>query len=155
MIYCIDACSLISAWKDNYPPDHFQTLWDKLDSLIDEGRLLSSKEVLLELERQDDNLHLWAEARQSIFLEADIQTQRCVSQIVTAFPTFVPETSPDGVWADPYLIAISKTRRCILVTGEKLAGPGAKRPKIPNICNEMGIQWCTIIGLIRLEGWQF
>ena len=154
MIYCIDTSSLVD-WSDYYPPDVFPTLWDKLDWLIAEGRLISSKEVLLELKRQDDDLYRWAASRHSTFIEPDSDTQKCLGDIMARFPTFAPDTTPDGVWADPYLIAMAKTKGYMLVTGEKSAGKGAKHPKIPNVCDAAGVRWCSLLEFIRLEKWQF
>ena len=72
MSYCIDTSALLGAWVRWYPPEMFPTLWDKVDALIENHRLISSEEVLQELERKEgDTLHAWAKQRHSIFLPLD------------------------------------------------------------------------------------
>jgi len=38
------------------------------------------------------------------------------------------------------VIALAKAFNAVVVTGEKMVGPGAKTPKIPNICRDLQIQ---------------
>lgn len=156
-MYCIDASSLIHGWRRDYPPDIFQSLWDQLDELARQGKLFSSVEVLSELERGGDDLYKWAKEREHIFLEADAETQKFLSSIVESFPKFVPSTSNDGIWADPYLIAFAAANKWIVVTGEKTIGPapGAKKMNIPNVCQALGIEYIDLLQLIRKEGWRF
>jgi hypothetical protein len=155
MTYCIDTSSLIHAWRRDYPPDVFQSLWTHLDGLIQAGRLYSPVEVLLELERGGDEIHQWAKAHGEMFLEVDKEVEKTVGRIVDAFPAFLPATSSDGAWADPYVVAFAVTRGWVVVTGEKAAGPGSKRVKIPNVCQELGVGCICFLDLIRGEGWRF
>ena len=63
MTYCFDTSAFIAAWIENYPPDVTPKLWSNhLPSLIDAGRLVTPKDVLLELEKKagkDDGLYDW------------------------------------------------------------------------------------------------
>jgi hypothetical protein len=77
-----------------------------------------------------------------------------VSEVVARFPQFVPERSPDGIWADPYVIALAKVDNLVVVTGEKKAAPNAK-PHIPNVCDALGVECIPLLHLFRREGWQF
>ncbi len=153
-MYCIDTSAIIQAWRD-YPPDVFQPLWDQLDLLMQQGRLISSVEVLLELERGGDKVYAWARQRGYAFLEADGKVQRAVTRIVNDFPSFVPKDSHDGIWADPYVVAIAETNGGTVITGEKRAPGNAKRIKIPNVCDARGVPCMEILELIRREGWRF
>lgn len=154
-MYCIDTSALIHGWRRDYPPDVFQSLWDHLDRLAKQGRLFSSIEVLIELERGGDDIFRWAKDRESIFCEADEEVQKVLGTIVDNFPSFVPADSPDGVWADAYVIAFAAAKNWTVVTGEKPVGPGAKRLKIPNVCQAMGVNCIDFLQLIRKEGWRF
>ena len=154
-MYCIDTSSLISAWRFDYPPDIFRSLWTQLDELIKQNRIFSSLEVLLELKQGGDAIYEWANARNHIFLEADDKIQTAVSSIMDKYPSFIPEFSAHGIWADPYIIAMAHIKSLTVVTGEKANGPGAKKPKIPNICQNLGIECIDFLSLIRQEGWMF
>ena len=41
--------------------------------------------------------------------------------------------------ADPWVIACAKAHGFVVVTQEQLAGPGTKKIKIPNICDELDV----------------
>jgi len=56
--------------------------------------------------------------------------------------------------ADPFVIALAKVEDLIVVTGERATNNLAK-PKIPDVCNDMGIECINILDLMRREGWQF
>jgi hypothetical protein len=154
-MYCIDTSSLITAWRFVYPPDIFPAIWTQLDELIKQHKLISAKEVLLELKIGADAIYDWANARDYMFLESDETVQRVVTDIINKYPTFIPDYSPHGIFADPYVIAISSVKKLILVTNEKASGAGAKKPKIPNICRDLNIECIDFLSLIRREGWIF
>ena len=57
--YCIDTSAILDGWVRHYPIDTFPALWDRLDRLVDSGRLCTSDEVLRELEAKDDDALAW------------------------------------------------------------------------------------------------
>lgn len=130
-------------------------MWNHLIELAQAERLFAPDEVLLELERGGDDIYQWAKELDYMFLQPNEEVQQVVSQIVESYPLFVPDVSSDGIWADPYVIALAKVNNAIVVTGEKTVGPEAKRPKIPNICLDLQIDCIDFLQLIRLEGWKF
>ena len=74
--YCIDTSSHHGCLDPLVPIDHFPGLWKQMELLIKQGRLISSEEVLHEIERKDDTLHDWVKQRSSMFvtIDDDIQT---------------------------------------------------------------------------------
>src|SRR3972149_394297 len=52
--YSIDTSALLDAWVRWYPPDLFPKLWQNIEALVIEQRLLATEEVLIELEKKDD-----------------------------------------------------------------------------------------------------
>ena len=154
MKYCIDTSALMDAWVRWYPQEMFPTLWDKMDELLAAGRLISSEEVLLELERKEgDTLHAWAQERQQFFLPLDVTIQGCASRIMTSHPRLVDGRTGKS-FADPWIIATADTHKCIVVTGEKPTGQ-RERPKIPDVCRDMNLRCISFVDLIRHEKWRF
>jgi len=132
----------------------FPALWDKMDTLIEDGRLISSEEVLQELERKEgDTLHEWAKERHHLFLPLNDDIQNCALQIMTDHPKLVDERTGKS-FADPWVIATAKTNACIVVTGE-FPSESQNRPKIPDVCRDMDIRYIRIVDLIREEQWRF
>ncbi|MGB9141127.1 MAG: DUF4411 family protein, partial [Aestuariivirga sp.] len=62
-VYSIDSSALIHGWRRVYRPKNFGLVWERLDILMDEGRLRSSIEVYNELEKKDDELFKWCKER--------------------------------------------------------------------------------------------
>jgi hypothetical protein len=154
-MYWFDTSAFLHGWKRDYPPDVFASLWLNLDKLISSSRLFAPDEVLYELERGGDDIFAWAKQRKFVFQAPEAAVQEIVSRIVEEHPSFVPETSHDGVWADPWVIAFAIHTNGRVVTGEKPTGPGAKILKIPNICGHYGINYLSLLDVIRLEDWKF
>lgn len=144
----------MDAWIRWYPQDMFPTLWCKVDALIDDGRLISSEEVLLELERKEgDALHKWAKEREHIFLPLDTTIQACASQIMNDYPRLVDGRTGKS-YADPWVIATASANDHVVVTGEQATGK-PDRPKIPDVCAGMSISCINFVTLIRREQWRF
>ena len=154
MNYCIDTSALIGAWIRWYPQEMFPSLWERVDTLIDDDRLISSEEVLHELERKEgDTLHEWAKERHEVFLPLGDDIQTCASQIMTTHPRLVDGRTGKS-FADPWVIATAHTHKAIVVTEEKPTGK-RDRPKIPDVCRDMQVDCISFVDLIRQEEWRF
>ena len=68
MTYSLDSSVLITAWRRNYPPDVFPTLWSNLAELIEDGLIVASVEVRTELEKKDDEILAWTKKREHMYL---------------------------------------------------------------------------------------
>lgn len=152
-IYCIDTSALIQAHAD-YPQDAFPGFWAQLDALIDEGRLVSSIEVLRELKAHEgDAMHMWGKERKAVFLELSEEIQRAVQEIMAARPELAKQRL-NAHRADPFVIATAKVHGATVVTNEQRDGI-ARRPKIPLVCDGLGIGCVRFAQVIRAEGWVF
>lgn len=75
MTYSVDTSALMDAWVRYYPPDVFDTLWKRLDDLVEKSRLFAVDEVQRELAKQDDELHKWVTARPAMLVVLDESLQ--------------------------------------------------------------------------------
>lgn len=90
MRYGFDTSAILNAWRKHYPPDVFPTYWDRIDYLLKKGVLVASEEVLVELEKKDDEVHQWAMQRKQIFVPIDGQIQQAVRNILPSdLPTII------------------------------------------------------------------
>lgn len=100
-------------------------------------------------------MHRWARQRAEMFLDPDAAQQAMVGQMVAQFPGWIdPQTArPVG---DPFVIALARaaggTPRFV-VSHEVLGGPGAT--KIPNVCQQYGIEHLRLPDLFVRESWRF
>ncbi len=64
--YVIDACALIDTAKNyNISKKTFSNIWETLDKLVEDGRLISSTEILDEL--KDDDIEKWGKQHKEVF----------------------------------------------------------------------------------------
>ena len=152
--YCIDTSALIHAWRRAYPIRHFRPVWDQIDNLIEQKRLVSSVEVLIELERRDDDLHEWAAERKEMFVDIegdDLQIR--MQEIMGTYPRLV-DTRKNRSAADPFVIGLASLfdPPYIVITEE---GPTTKieKPHIPDVCVAEGIDCIKKLDLIQREDW--
>ena len=152
MIYCVDTSSLIAAWQERYPIENFPKLWDRMDELIGEARLVSPIEVFNEIKKRSDELYGWLKDRKDgIFRELDDQVQVEVANVLRRFPRLVADKKL-RTSADPFVIALARITGHQLVTEEKPTG-NLNRPNIPDVCAQLSVSTIGILQLIQREKW--
>ena len=65
--YSLDTNCFITSWQRTYPPDMFQPVWAHLERLADDGIVVVSNVVLLELERKADEVCAWCQDHEICF----------------------------------------------------------------------------------------
>lgn len=152
--YSVDTSALIDGLERYYPEDHFPGLWERMDELVSEGRLIISEEVWEEAQSKDAVVKAWCEPRKNtIIVPTDATVAQEVQRVLTGHERLVMNLKGRNR-ADPFVIAVAKIRGAIVVTGEGSDGTDS-RPKIPFVCNHLGIECIRLLDVIRLEGWSF
>lgn len=150
--YSIDTSAILDAWVRLYPPDIFRALWLNIESLINDEQLFATEEVLYELEKKEDEVFKWAK-KQKMFIPISVEIQQIASQVLSEFPRLV-DTRKDRTQADPFVIALAKHKNFTVVTSEKATGTPDK-PRIPIVCQNLGIKCINLIQFIRELNWRF
>lgn len=151
-VYSIDSSGLIHAWRRVYRPKNFAAFWEKLDELIEEGRLRASIEVYGEIEKKDDDLLVWCkERKEKLFVEIDAACEKEVKRLMRTYPRLV-DTTKGRSEGDPFVIALASasTPKMKVITEER---PGKTR--IPDVCRDESIDCCDLADMIEDEGWKF
>lgn len=155
--YSIDASSILDAWVRFYPIDTFPSFWSKFKGLVKDGSGIATKLIENEIKKKEDGCYNWFKENDlgGFFIELDIEIQKVVSDILRN-PNYqrLIEDRKGTFGADPFVIALAKVENLIVVTGER-ATNNIKKPKIPDVCREMGIKCFNILDLMRKEGWKF
>ena len=154
--YCIDTSSLV-ALKRNYPRKSLRALWDLLEQLADDGRLIAPHEVRRELDQVEDEMKTWAKARSGIFVPIDGEQGDALREIQAEFPGVSASAKP-GPHADPWCLALSLLRTragedLYLVNEEK--DTTTKSDKLPYVARHFKIQWARVLDIPSLEGLEF
>lgn len=145
MIYVFDNSS-ISKLKHFYPTV-FQSIWTELDSFIENGSIISTREVLNELKRGVANpvIDAWIDKNKHIF-QMPTHDELIFVREILAHKSFTSsigqkQTMAGTPVADPFIIALAKIKNGIVVTEEK---PKENSAKIPTICNHYNIRYMDL-----------
>jgi hypothetical protein len=156
--YCVDASSLIKL-KQDFPPSVFPAVWEKVEELAGNGRLIAPDEVAREVEN-DDVLGPWTKRHKKVFRRLDQQQIDLAKDIETRFPKLA-KPGKFGPAADPFVIALARlenqpspdlfeTPKCVVVTEE-----GRGPEQIPGACRHYKIDCVSLVELFQREGWVF
>lgn len=154
MIYVFDTGPFIALFR-NYYPKTFKTLWQLFDSMVDDGSIVSTREVRNEI-LFPPNLATWSKTHKDIFttptanetnVVRDIYAVKHFQQNIEAKKLFAGGNS-----ADPFVVAKAAVIEGAVVTTEE------KRPnaaKIPNICENFNVNCLSLEEFMEEEDWQF
>jgi hypothetical protein len=156
MIYVFDNSPLSALFK-NYYRGVFRTLWQGFDALVDAGQILSTREVLREIEDSSiEALREWAANHKDIFATPTAEEAAYVARIyeVRHFQQNIEAKKllKGGRNADPFVIARAALASSTVVTMEQFKDNAAK---IPNICLHFEVRCITLEEFMHAEGWTF
>jgi hypothetical protein len=156
MSYVFDNSPLSTLFK-NFYRNRFPSLWVLFDDLVATGRIVSTREVMREIEDgATESLRDWAAQNQQLFTVPTAAEGAFVTRIY-ASPHFQQNIEQQkilkgGKNADPFVIAKAAVVQGTVVTMELFKPNGVK---IPNICRHFNIQCVTLEEFMEQEGWQF
>lgn len=153
MPFSLDTSGILDAWVRHYPPDVFPAIWSQMDVSARNGEIFIIEEVVHELEKKDDGIHKWVKLREMAVVPIDSQVQENVVKIMAKYTRLVDSKKNRSV-GDPWVIALAKVRGLTVVTGEKATGNLAK-PKIPDVCKDLGLPCVEMIDFFRTQGWHW
>lgn len=133
--------------QQRQPRDIYPSVWNKIDELIDNGTIISSREVYDELSVGDDALAEWAKEKKDSFWPSEVSIQQRVRIILTEHRGLV-EGGKKKNNADPFVIALAQENKCAVVT-EEVRTNNPLSPKIPDVCEKYGVKYMNFIGFVR------
>jgi hypothetical protein len=155
-MYVFDT-SPFSALFKSYYPKRFPTLWGHFDALVAAGSIVSTREVLREIEDGPlQTLRDWSAIHQHLFPTPSAKEAGAVAELfkVGHFQQNIEQQKllKGGRNADPFVVARAMAEGGVVVTMELEKPNGAK---IPNICRHFGVGCMTLENFMEKEGWQF
>jgi len=156
MKYVFDTSPFSVLFK-NFYRKQFPTLWERFDELVEQGLIVSTREVAREI--QDcpiENLREWAREHENLFTTPTAAEAAVVSRIfaVRHFQQNIERQKlyKGGKCADPFVVARAVVESAAVVTMESLRPNSAK---IPNICERFEVSWFTLQSFMEREQWEF
>lgn len=134
----------------NFYPKRFPTMWKRINELVEDGTLVSTREVYHELDNAcgETHIHEWIENHKDIFLiptneECDIISQ--MFQIKQNLSIVKPKKIKRGApVADPFIIALAKIKDYCVVTQES-------SNRMPKVCASLGVECIDFEGFLERE----
>lgn len=153
MNYTLDTNILIGMVQ-RYPRDIFPSVWEALESSIDDGDACICQAVLDETDRAGDELHAWAKSYPYFACAITSEEVKLVGVISRDHPGWVREQLNA---ADPFVIAHAKAESRTIVTEENRKGPNTedRNQKIPNVAEEHSVECIKFFEFARRRHWTF
>lgn len=151
--YSFDTSSLLNGRRDLVPPATFPTLWANVEAMIDIGAIRSVDLVRDELAAREDEVHQWARAQTDLFVPLIREVQLAVRDVLAEHQRIIGVGSGRS-GADPFVIALARMHGGVVVTEETLSRNLIK-PKIPDVCDAMGVRRLTLLQFVQEQGWVF
>jgi hypothetical protein len=123
-----------------------------MEEAVAAGEIFVIDEVVRELERKDDGIFKWVKNRENMIVPIDDGVQQRVKEIMSKHGRLV-DSRKNRSGCDPWVIALAQERGLTVVTAEKPTRSLA-RPKIPDVCQDLGVSCIEIIDLFRVQGWR-
>lgn len=153
MLYSFDTSAILNGRRDLFRPAVFRSLWGRVEDAISAGQIRSVDEVQRELARRDDDAKRWADGQTGLFCPLDEQIQQAARHILRLHPNMVRQGGRRSA-ADPFVIALVMVNNATVVTQETASG-NIEKPRIPDVCDALGVPWLTLMGYIEAQGWTF
>lgn len=156
-MYIVDSNVFMQAANSYYAFDLVPPFWTWLEARLG-AEVFTVEPVKLEILKQDDALSDWLKANddpswvlpvddEATQLEMPVITQHCVDY---GYKTAGIAKFLAG--ADPWVIARAKRDGWTVVTQELPNPETKKRVKIPDVCNNVGVQQIIVFEMLRKLG---
>lgn len=149
--YSFDTSAIINGRRDIFLPETFGSVWEGIEQMIALGQVRAVDEVKHELAKKSDEAKAWARGCKGLFVALTRDIQIATSEILAEHPRLLGLGGPRNS-ADPFVIALARTRGGTVVTQE--VSRHLNKPKIPDVCDALQIPWMTLPQFVNSQGWQ-
>lgn len=149
--YSFDTSAIINGRRDIFKPTTFGPIWDSIEEMIRAGQVRAVDEVKRELKRKSDEAATWAGRCSGLFVPLSREVQLSTREILAKHPRLLGSGGGPRNGADPFVIALAHARQGTVVTQE--TPRNIKKPRIPDVCDDLGIPWMTLPEFVDAQGW--
>ncbi len=158
--FIVDSNFFIQAHRSIYPLDVVQSFWLKVNSLSQNGTIVSIDKVKKEIfdnSSHEDELKVWCGANlpTDFFINTDSVLNNYIS-IVSWVNSMSHHYTASAIQefletdlADPWLIAFAMSNNWTIVTYEKSEPYIKRKIKIPEVCNQFNVRYINTIEMFR------
>lgn len=151
-VYCLDANVFIQPWRTYYSPHLCPDYWTLLSELGVRNKIFIPEVVYEEITRTEDDLSDWIKTSNIPIRKIDAAVTKCLKEIYEANPLhkLLVDNTKQRSLADPWVIAHAiNEKACVVTKEEKITAISTKRIKIPNVCDNMGVNWINDFQMVN------
>ena len=152
-VHSFDTSVLINGRRDLLPPVVFVTAWQNIEQMIAAGGVRCVDVVRDELDARDDEVSRWAKSQTGLFVALSEELQQATRDVLRAHPRLVGIGGRRS-GADPFVIALAMVHGGVVVTEETASGR-LEKPRIPDVCEDLGVPCLTLVQFVQSQGWIF
>ena len=160
-VHWLDADTIIQASNWYYAFDIAPTFWEFIEEQARLGVISCPQEVFREVGRNgNEYVQKWIKAQRStsLFCRQDKSVQGQYAKVVQRVYQNQQYTSENKdiffFGADPWLVAHAWTYGGKVISRERRQ-PDAKKPKVPDVCAQFGVEISTPWAMLRSLGFRF
>lgn len=147
--YIIDTCAILSQKpNEKHRRTRFKTLWKNIDELIKKSVIVTSSEIIDEVDDSDIKNSL--KLLRCVVIDVDEEIQENVAALLQKKPQLV-DFKQNKSSGDAFLIATAMKYGLTIITEENPDKPF----KIPKVSECVGVACTDVLGLCELEDWEF
>jgi len=151
-LYLLDANALITAHRTWYALNRVPEFWTWILHHAATGSIKMPGEIYAEVEGGSDDLAAWmkvAEHKKALHL-AEATDGAKVQTVLTHYGSGLTEADLIKIGQDPFLVAaaLGHPDRCVVTAEVSAASKQKGNRKVPNICDDCGVQWRSPVELI-------
>lgn len=150
--YSFDSGAIINGRRDIFMPKTWASLWDRIEMMIARGQIRAVDEVRKEVDQKDDDAAKWARSQTALFVPLTQDIQRETRKVLEQHPKLLGIGGGPRNAADAFVIALAIARGGTVVTQENRKG-NVDKPKIPDVCEAMGVRWLTLPQFVDEQNW--
>lgn len=155
--YCLDTNVVVSFLKgtddEYYGVDIFGEQWALIERLIASGVIVAPRQVQRELnkwQRSAPSIQAWAKAFHYMFRDVETDAQLVVAKNIVSRYAVYGKT--DNYLGDLEVMSLAGALGVAVISLEsEVQEQSKRRPKIPNVCKEFGIDCVSVAGFLRRE----
>jgi hypothetical protein len=152
-VYSFDTSAFINGRRDLLPAGVFPAVWSDIETAINAGEVRAVDVVRDELARRDDEVNQWARGQAELFLALEHDIQRATAEVLANHQRLMGRGGGRNA-ADPFVIGLAMARSAVVVTEETMTG-NLNKPRIPDVCQALGVPCTNLIGFLRRQGYSY
>lgn len=151
--YSFDSGAIINGRRQIYKPRNFKALWMQIEQMIASGQVRAVDEVRREVLKKDDEAAAWTKAQTALFVPLTREVQLATKEVLAAHPRLLGIGGGPRNGADAFVIGLAMAEGGAVVTQE--VPRNIDKPRIPDVCDAMGVTWLTLPDFVEEQGWEF